>query len=148
MLIYCYPHEQTSAKFEWKYWILSNYILYMVTLHGWWFNDFIRNLWWNWLYWLQQICRRIRDNFHACLCWDWISIICSRLCKDNDWQVNLISSKVRGSERAKPLLAIAVITRMWNMISSPVTPTVCLEQKSENFQSRNMTFLMPSQSKK
>ena len=39
-------------------------------------------------------------------------------------------------------------TRMWNMISSPATPTVCLEQKSENFQSRNVTLSMPSQSKK
>ena len=38
-------------------------------------------------------------------------------------------------------------TRMWNMISSPATPTVCLEQKSENFQSRNVTLSMPSQSK-
>ena len=28
-------------------------------------------------------------------------------------------------------------TRMWN-ISSPATPTVCLEQKSENFQSCNV----------
>ena len=28
-------------------------------------------------------------------------------------------------------------TRMWNMISSPATPTDCLEQKSENFQSCN-----------
>ena len=33
------------------------------------------------------------------------------------------------------------------MISSPATPTVCLEQKSENFQSRNVTLSMPSQSK-
>ena len=39
-------------------------------------------------------------------------------------------------------------TRMWNMISSPATPTVCLEQKSDNFQSRNVTLSMPSQSKK
>ena len=39
-------------------------------------------------------------------------------------------------------------TRMWNMISSPATPTVCLEQKSENVQSRNVTLSMPSQSKK
>ena len=39
-------------------------------------------------------------------------------------------------------------TRMWNMISSPATPTVCLEQKSENFQSRNVTLSMPSQSQK
>ena len=29
-------------------------------------------------------------------------------------------------------------TRMWNMISSPATPTVCPEQKSENFQSHNV----------
>ena len=29
-------------------------------------------------------------------------------------------------------------TRMWNMISSPATPTVCLEQKSDNFQSHNV----------
>ena len=36
---------------------------------------------------------------------------------------------------------------MWNMILSPTTPTVCLEQKSENFQSRNVTLSMPSQSK-
>ena len=35
------------------------------------------------------------------------------------------------------------VTRMWNMISSPATPTVCLEQKSENFQSRNVTLSMP-----
>ena len=27
---------------------------------------------------------------------------------------------------------------MWNMISSPATPTVCPEQKSENFQSHNV----------
>ena len=27
-------------------------------------------------------------------------------------------------------------TRMWNMIASPATPTVCLEQKSSNFQSQ------------
>ena len=40
------------------------------------------------------------------------------------------------------------LTRMWNMISSPATPTVCLEQKSETFQSRNVTLSMPSQSKK
>ena len=39
-------------------------------------------------------------------------------------------------------------TRMWNMISSPATPTVCLEQKSGNFQSRNVTLSMPSQCKK
>ena len=39
-------------------------------------------------------------------------------------------------------------TRMWNMRSSPATPTMCLEQKSENFQSRNVTLSMPSQSKK
>ena len=39
-------------------------------------------------------------------------------------------------------------TRMWNMISSPATPTVCLELKSENVQSRNVTLSMPSQSKK
>ena len=39
-------------------------------------------------------------------------------------------------------------TRMWNMISSPATPTVCLEQKSENFQSRNVTLTMSSQSEK
>ena len=39
-------------------------------------------------------------------------------------------------------------TRMWNMISSPATPTVCFEQKSENLQSRNMTLSMPSQSQK
>ena len=39
-------------------------------------------------------------------------------------------------------------TRMWNMISSPATPTVCLEQKSENFQSRNVTLSMPSPSQK
>ena len=41
-----------------------------------------------------------------------------------------------------------MMTRMWNMISSPATPTVCVEQKSENFQSRNVTFSMPSQSQK
>ena len=39
-------------------------------------------------------------------------------------------------------------TRMWNMISTPATPTVCLEQKSENFQSRNVTLSMPSPSQK
>ena len=39
-------------------------------------------------------------------------------------------------------------TRMWNMISSPATPTVCLEQKCENFQSRDVTFSMPSPSQK
>ena len=39
-------------------------------------------------------------------------------------------------------------TRMWNMISSTATPTVCLEQKSENFQSRNVTLSMPSPSQK
>ena len=39
-------------------------------------------------------------------------------------------------------------TRMWNMISLPATPTVCLEQKSENFESRNITLSMPSQSQK
>ena len=39
-------------------------------------------------------------------------------------------------------------TRMWNMISSPATPTVCLEHKPENVQSRNVTLSMPSQSKK
>ena len=37
-----------------------------------------------------------------------------------------------------------VKTRMWNMISSAVMPTMCLEQKSENVQSRNLTLLMPS----
>ena len=36
---------------------------------------------------------------------------------------------------------------MRNMISSPATPTVCLEQKSEYFQSRNVTLSMPSPSK-
>ena len=39
-------------------------------------------------------------------------------------------------------------TRTWNMISSPATPTVCLEQKYENFQSRNVMLSMPSQSQK
>ena len=39
-------------------------------------------------------------------------------------------------------------TRMWNMISSPASPTVCLKQKSESFQSLNVTLLMPSPSKK
>ena len=34
------------------------------------------------------------------------------------------------------------------MISSPATPTVCLAQKSENFQSRNVTLSMPSPSQK
>ena len=42
----------------------------------------------------------------------------------------------------------AYSTRMWNMISSPATPTVCLEQKSDHFQSRNVTLSMPSQSQK
>ena len=37
-------------------------------------------------------------------------------------------------------MTIAFTTRMWNMISSPATPTVRLEQKSENFQSRNVTI--------
>ena len=40
------------------------------------------------------------------------------------------------------------ITRMWNMMSSPATNTVSLEQKSKNFQSRNVTLTMPSPSKK
>ena len=40
------------------------------------------------------------------------------------------------------------LTRMWNMITSPATPTVCLEQKSEKFQSRNVTLSMPSPSQK
>ena len=35
-------------------------------------------------------------------------------------------------------------TWMWNMISSPATPTLCLEQKSESFQSRNMILSMAS----
>ena len=35
-----------------------------------------------------------------------------------------------------------------NMILSPVMPTVCLEQKSENFQSCNMTLSTPSSSRK
>ena len=39
-------------------------------------------------------------------------------------------------------------TRMWNMISLPATPTVCLEQKSENLQSRNVILSMPSPSQK
>ena len=39
-------------------------------------------------------------------------------------------------------------TRMWNMIASPATPTVCLEQKYENFQSRNVTLSMSSSSQK
>ena len=34
------------------------------------------------------------------------------------------------------LKVITYLTKMWNMISSLATPTVCLEQKSENFQSR------------
>ena len=42
----------------------------------------------------------------------------------------------------------SIKTRMWSMISSPATPTVCLEQKSVNFQSRNVTLSMPSPSKK
>ena len=37
-------------------------------------------------------------------------------------------------------------TRMWYMISSPARPTVCLQQKSENFQSRKVTSSMPSSS--
>ena len=41
-----------------------------------------------------------------------------------------------------------VITRMWNMISSPATPTVCLDQKSSNLQSRNVTLSMSSPSQK
>ena len=40
------------------------------------------------------------------------------------------------------------VTRMWNMILSAATPTVCLQQKSENFQSRNVTLSMPSSSQK
>ena len=44
--------------------------------------------------------------------------------------------------------SIALVTRMWNMISSLTTPTMCLEQKSDNFQSRNVTLSMPSQSQK
>ena len=46
--------------------------------------------------------------------------------------------------------SIVWVTRMWNMISSPAKPTMCLEQKSENFnfQSRNVTLSMPSQSQK
>ena len=43
--------------------------------------------------------------------------------------------------------AIAWYTRMWYIISSAATTTVCLEQKSENFQSRNVTLSMPSSSK-
>ena len=39
-------------------------------------------------------------------------------------------------------------TGMWNMISSPATPTVCLEQKYDNFKSRDVTFSMPSPSQK
>ena len=35
---------------------------------------------------------------------------------------------------------------MWNMISPPATPTVCIGQKSENVQSRNVTLSMPSAS--
>ena len=34
------------------------------------------------------------------------------------------------------------------MISSPATPTACLEQKFENFQSRNVTLSTPSPNKK
>ena len=45
------------------------------------------------------------------------------------------------------LITKIIETRMWNMISSPATPTVCLEQKSENFQSRNVTLSMPPQCK-
>ena len=41
-----------------------------------------------------------------------------------------------------------IVTRMWYMISSPATPTMCLEPNSENFQSRNVTLSMPSSSKK
>ena len=50
----------------------------------------------------------------------------------------------------KPQLKLATgrVTRLWNMISSPAMPTVCLEQKSENFQSRNVTLLVPSPSQK
>ena len=33
-----------------------------------------------------------------------------------------------------------LVTRMWNMISLPATPTVCLEQKSENFRSRKWHY--------
>ena len=46
------------------------------------------------------------------------------------------------------IVPMANNTRMWNMISSPATPTVCLEQESENFQSRNVTLSMPSQYEK
>ena len=51
-----------------------------------------------------------------------------------------------GSDISIQLLKTSIrITRMWNMISSPATPTVCLEQKSENFQSRKVALSMPSQ---
>ena len=31
---------------------------------------------------------------------------------------------------------------MWYIVSSPAMPTVCLEQKPENFQSHNVTFVI------
>ena len=52
-----------------------------------------------------------------------------------------------GGLKVVPLYSFINETRMWYMISSPAMLTVCLEQKSENVQSRNVTLSMPSSSK-
>ena len=43
--------------------------------------------------------------------------------------------------------AVATETKMWYLISSPTTPTVCVEQISGNFQSRNVTSTWSSSQK-
>ena len=53
-----------------------------------------------------------------------------------------------GEQQKRPPGTAWLTTRMWNMISSPATPKVCIEQKSDKLQSRNVTLSMPSQSKK
>ena len=57
-------------------------------------------------------------------------------------------SKVCGAIYTSIKTSYTNIIRMWNIISSPATPTVCLEQKSEHFQSRNVALSMPSPSKR
>ena len=73
-----------------------------------------------------------------------------KMFKVEDWGISLVNALEMLQSFTKPPQSMQSqnVTRMWNMISSPATPTVCLEQKSENFQSRNVTLSMPSQSKK
>ena len=85
-----------------------------------------------------------------------LNIICKSdkegVCGNLPTQFFFFSKIVRGYKHPTMWICAETLfhtsTRMWNMISSPTTPTMCLEQKYENFQSRNVTFSMPSPSQK